>query len=665
MAALSRLLLVIVMLSTLQSCNRGPATVSDTSENPAGTNGPADTRVPDIEPENKDEAAKSPGQYENIVKDAEECKQGRYNPGSHGGKLNVITVVADPKTFNPWVADDSTSFELSSLLFRSLGDIDHFSGEVIPDLACEISEAPDHLSCTTRLRKGLRWSDGKPITSEDVAYTWNTIIAQAYGNPASRESALVQGKMPLCTVVDELTNKFECSKAQVSFKRVLSTFKIAPKHVVEPVINSRDGRSDFKKLWSVNQDLNNMVTSGPFTVMDYVPGQRIEFARASNFHMIDKNGSTLPYLDRLVYTLEPEAGSVVLGFGKKEADLAQFRPRDKGWVSSQQALQNYKLYNLGPATNSFFMVFNLNKRSDARTKKPLVDPARSAWFNDTNFRQAVNHAINRQELIKQVYQGAASPIVSSEPSNSKFCNRALKPFPQDLKYSQELLAKSGFVKKPDGFLYDQAGKKVEFTIYFASASKTYQLSAQMISADLKQLGITANLEPLDANQCQDLLLQKKNWECQLLCLSADPLDPNFSANVYRSNGRLHVFDQRESDWRGDVIVTDARPWETRLDELYTQAESEFDPARRKPLYFEAQKILYDEAPMIYLVSPEVLIGARNTIKNYSPTSLSQACLGLHNVEEVYLDLTSAPESKPADASAGASAGSSAGAGAAQ
>src|SRR5262245_52668824 len=121
MAALSRLLLVILMLSALQSCNKGPATVSDTS-NIAGTNGQSDTRVPDIEPENKDDAAKSPGQYENVVKDAEECKQGRYNPGSHGGKLNVITDVADPKTFNPWVADDSSSFELSGLLFRSLGD---------------------------------------------------------------------------------------------------------------------------------------------------------------------------------------------------------------------------------------------------------------------------------------------------------------------------------------------------------------------------------------------------------------------------------------------------------------------------------------------------------------------------------------------------------------
>lgn len=650
MAAISRLLLSFVLVAMLCACGKTPVTTSDTTGSVDTRTGAGDAESKDaVSQENQADTLPAPGPYENILKDAEECKQGRYSPGSHGGRLNVITVIADPKTFNPWAADDAFSLELAGLLFRSLGDIDPYTGEIIPDMACEIKEEPDHLTYTTRLRKGLHWSDGRPITAEDVAYTWNTIIAQAYGNPSAREAALVGGKVPLCTAVDELTNKFVCAEPHVSFKRVLATFKIAPRHALETVINSKDGRADFKKHWSVDKDFSQIVSSGPFTVTEFVPGQRVEFSRAPNFYMIDKNGSTLPYLDRLVYIIEPEAGAVVLGFGKKEADLAQFRPKDKAWVSSQQAAQNYKLYNLGPSTSSFSLVFNMNQRSDSRTKKPLVDPARSIWFNDTNFRQAVNHAINRKAIIDDFFHGAGASIVCSEPSVSPFCNRSLKPFGQDLKYAQDLLSKSGFVKKPDGLLYDKEGKKVEFNCYFASASKLYQTAAQMISADLKQLGITANMEPLEANLCQELIYGKKPWECQLLSLSADPLDPNFSANVYRSNGHLHVFDQRETDWRGEIVATDARPWETRLDEIYEQAEGEFDLQKRKALYFEAQKIIYDEAPFIYLVSPQVLVGARNTVRNFSPTPLSQASCGLHNVEELYIDLTQTPSEKTAEA----------------
>lgn len=638
------LISILIAMLALSSC-KPVGTVSDTTQYRAGGAETGTTTAAEevTQPTQQNvSSTKGPGTYENVDKDAEECRQGRFTPGSHGGKLVLITVSADPKTFNPWAADDAFSHELSSLLFRALGEVDHFTGEVIPDLAAEIKEEPDHLTYTTRLRRGLHWSDGRPISADDVAFTWNTIVAQAYGNPAIREAALVEGKMPTCTADGELTNKFVLTKAHAPFKRVLAMMKVAPKHVVEPVINGRDGRAEFKQLWSVGRDQSTMVTDGPFTLVDYVPGQRVEFGRASSFYMIDKNGSTLPYLDRLVYTIEPEHGSIVLGFGKKEADLAQFRPSDKPWVDSQQGDQNYKIYDLGPSTNSFFMVFNMNQRNDSRTKKPLVDPLKAVWFNDTNFRQAVNHAIDRKQMISEFYKGAGSQLVSSEPKSSPFYNSSLKPVMKDLKLAQELLAKSGFAKKPDGFLYDKTGKKVEFTLLYYGASKLYQMAAQSISTSLKELGITANLEPLDATLSQDLIIGKKNWEAQLFTMSADPLEPNSSANVYRSNGHLHVFDQRESDWRGDILAGDARPWESRIDEIYTLAATEFDKQKRKTLYWEAQKIIYDEAPFIFLVSPDVVIGARNTVRNFSPTPLSQSSLGLHNIEEIYIDLSQTP-----------------------
>jgi peptide/nickel transport system substrate-binding protein len=568
-----------------------------------------------------------------------ELRQGRWAPGIHGGSLVSVVSAADPVTFNPWAAEDAFSLELCNYLFRGLADIDNLSGEIIPDMAVEITSAPDRLSYKTRLRKGLIWSDKTPITSEDVAFTWNRIIAQGYGSNFLREAALSDGKMPVCTCEDALTNKFVLSRPSLSFMRVLAALRIAPRHVLESVITKSDGRFRFRELWSANRDTSQMVTSGPFRLSTFIPGQKVEFCRSDNFYMIDRNGCRLPYLDSVVYNLVPKAGEALLAFDKREADLAQVRPRDNSWLVSQEKKENFQLYNLGPANTSFFMVFNMNRRRSLKSQQPFVDPVKSAWFNDTNFRQAVNHAVNRELIISDFFKKAGSPTFLCEPAASPFYNQSLKPFPPDLQYARALLARSGFsTKKKDGSLYDARGNRVRFKLSYAARSKLYEFAAGAIAADLSRLGMAVELEPMESGQAQGIAgsAGSKNWDAHLFSLTADPLDPNSSAAVFCSSGRLHFFDQRDPDLKGNVVVTDARPWELRLDEIYRQAAAEFDPAKRKLLYGEAQKIIYDEAPFIYLVAPDVIIAARNTLKNYAPTPLSQTCLGLHNLEEIYL-----------------------------
>jgi peptide/nickel transport system substrate-binding protein len=596
--------------------------------------------VPQPDHESKGNVKKGAhGAYETVDKDGAELRQGRYIGGIPGSSLNCVLVGADPKSFNPWVADDTSSLECTNLMFRGLTDVDLSSGDVIPDMAAEIKLDPDKVTYHTRLRKGLKWSDGSPINAEDVAFTWNRLVAQGYGNAALRDAALVDGKMPECTVESELENKFVTAKPAYSFNRTLSTLKIAPKHIIEPVINSKEGRSKFKELWSSAGDFGQIVSSGPFSVSAVSPGDRVEFSRTSNFYMIDKNGCQLPYLDKLSFILAPEVGAAVLSFGRAETDLAQIRPRDYSFFRSQEKKQNFHVFDLGVSSVSTFLVFNLNQRKGTKSLKPFVEPTKSQWFNDTNFRQAVNHAIDRQSLVKEFFKGAGAPCFSSEPRCSPFFNESLPAFGEDLRLSQALLGKSGFVKKSDGALYDSAGNRVRFTLAFAKQSKLYEALANTIATNLKHLGITVDLELLDVNQVQDIAngLGPKNWEAQLFSVSCDPLDPHSNANLLCSNGHLHLCDQRDPDLHGDLLVNDARPWEIRLDQIYTEAESEFDSAKRKSLYYEAQKIIYDEAPYIYLVAPDVIVAARNSVKNYMPTPLSQASLGLYNVEEIYID----------------------------
>lgn len=576
-----------------------------------------------------------PGEFKTVLVDGVEKCQGRYPKGTPGGTLVRVLVGSDPKTFNPWVSADSTSSELGGMMFRGLGQTDYFNGDVIPDLAAEIKEMPDKVTYITRLRKGLKWSDGKPITSKDVEFTWNRIIAEGYGNTSVRDIAAIQGKMPVVTCVDELTNKFVTTKPFVPFKRLLGGVLIAPKHAIEPIINKKDGHRLFDQLWSVNCNPSTLVTDGPYVLSRFVPSQRVEFKKTDNFYMINSVGQPLPYISKLVYTIIPDVNTLLLKFKAKEVDITQLRARDVVDLLKHQQDGNYKLYNLGPSTGSFFLVFNMNQRHDPKSKKPFVTPFKSRWFNDVKFRQAINHIIDREKIVANYFKGIGSTSFTCMPESSPFFDKDLKPFKPDLAYAEQLLQKSGFQKDKNGLLHDKDGNKVEFDLLYASGGTFYPAAAGMVADDLKKLGITANLQELNFNVIQDKMESKKDWDAQLFALTGEPFEPHTSANIFKSDSRLHLFDQRDHNDKGDIKVSDARPWEKRIDQIFDEAACEFDTDKRKALYDEYQKIVYDEAPFIYLVSPTTVIGARNTIKNYDPTPLSQTISGVQNLEEMY------------------------------
>ncbi|MBI4532785.1 MAG: ABC transporter substrate-binding protein [Candidatus Melainabacteria bacterium] len=576
-----------------------------------------------------------PGPYKTVVVDGVEMKQGRFEPGQFGNTLVRSMVGSDPKVFNPWTASDTQSRELGSLMFAGLVGVDPYTGDVIPDMASELTISPDELTYTTQLRKGLKWSDGKPITADDVAFTWNIIIKEGYGNSSLRDVTTIDGKSPTVVVVDELTNKFVTPKPFAPFARLLS-MPIAPQHIVEPIIKTKNGREAFQQLWSANTDPKSLVTSGPFVLSRYVPSQRVELVATKNYYMVNKLNKRLPYLAKLVYQIVPDVNTNLLKFKAKEIDLTIVRNRDAAELLSQQENDNFKLYNLGQSIGTTFLMFNMNQRTNPKTSKPYVDPVKSLWFNDVNFRQAINHTINRDNMVANYFKGIGFPLYTSEPPSSPYWNQSLKGFPADTNYAMTLLEKSGFQKKPDGFLYDKNNNKVEFDMLAASGGTFYEAIGNMIVEDLKRLGIKVNFQMLNFNILSDKIDHSLDWQACLMALSpGDPLEPNDGANVYKSDGRLHVFDQRLPDESGIIKVSDARPWETRLDEIFNVGAQSLDKSKRKQLYNEYQQIIFDEAPFVFLVSPTVLVAARNTLGNYQPTQLSQSAMGLHNMEELY------------------------------
>ncbi|MBZ0185481.1 MAG: hypothetical protein K8F91_04450, partial [Candidatus Obscuribacterales bacterium] len=257
-------------------------------------------------------------------------------------------------------------------------------------------------------------------------------------------------------------------------------------------------------------------------------------------------------------------------------------------------------------------------------------------FNDRNFRQAVNHAINRKAMVANHFKGLGYPSFTMLSPVSPFFNENLKGFEPDIEYCLKLLAESGFKKDTEGQLVDSKSNRVEFDLVTSSGGTFFSTISNMFIEDMKKLGIKVNFEEINFNILMDRVQVACNWQAGIYGLSGgDPFEPHSSANIFASNARRHLFDQRQPDKSGNIPVTDARAWEKRIDQLYSQGASTFDNTKRKAIYNELQKIIYDEAPFIYLVDAMNIIGARNTIKNYNPTRLSQLTIGVHNIEELY------------------------------
>ena len=129
--------------------------------------------------------------------------------GIYGGQIVSSTIGEGPKTFNPWVSKDATSSQIADMLYDSLLSTDPISGDVIPHLAKEYSVSDDKKTYTIKLRQGVKWSDGKEITADDVVFTWNNIILAGFGNTSLRNSVLIAGEYPIVSKVDKYTVDFK------------------------------------------------------------------------------------------------------------------------------------------------------------------------------------------------------------------------------------------------------------------------------------------------------------------------------------------------------------------------------------------------------------------------------------------------------------------------
>ena len=575
---------------------------------------------------NKTSGVKYP-EPKNITINGVDYLQAQDSIGVFGGEFISSTIGDGPKTFNPWESKDATSSAIGDLLYDGLATIDVNTGDVIPKLAKKIEVMPDKLTYKITLRKGVKWSDGKPITADDVLFTWNNIIFGGFGNTSTRDSLYIDGILPSVKKVNDYEVIFKTYKPFAPFIRTLTT-PIAPKHVFDPVV--KKGLSEFSAYMSGSSNPKKFVTSGAFLIEEYKPAQRIIFKRNPNYYKVNKRGQLLPYLDKYIILIVGNTNNQLLKFQSGEIDIISIEGANVSTIKAQEAKKNsdFKIYNLGAETSTSYITFNLSKGKD-KTGKYVVDKVKQDWFNDINFRYAVEYALDRKSIILNVANGIGVPLYTAESPTSIFLNKNLKEPEHNIQKAKFLLKKSGFYEDEKGLLHDRYGNKVEFSLYTNSGNLAREAMGVSIKQDLSKIGITLNFKPMEFNTLVNKLVNTLDWDCVLLGFTGSPLEPHGGLNVWHSDGTLHVFNKKNQD--SGQIVSD---WEKRLNIIFEKAALELDFDKRKILYDEYQKIVYEQKPIIYLYSPLRITAIRTKFKNIYPTELGDI---VHNLDEIYIE----------------------------
>jgi peptide/nickel transport system substrate-binding protein len=539
--------------------------------------------------------------------------------GEAGGRL-VVALRSEPKTLNPILSIDATSREVIGAMNADLVHIDHETQRTEPALAKSWKVSSDGRKYTLQLRRGVKFSDGVPFTADDVVFSFQLYLDEKLHSP--QRDLLILGDQPIVAKkTDAYTVEFELAKPYGPAERIFDGLAMMPKHLLEEPY--RQGK--LAQMWGTNGQPEGMAGLGPFRLREYAPGQRMVLERNANYWKTDAKGTHLPYLTELTFLFVPTEDAQVIKFQSGETQLLERASADNFSLLQRDAKAKAEcLSDLGPGLEFIFLLLNMNSL-DAGKSADIV--AKQAWFRELRFRQAVSLAMDRKGMTRLVYNGRATPIWGNvSPGNKLWLNPNLPHPERSLEQAKALLQAAGFSWDAGGALLDLQKRRVTFTILVSSSNAQRTKLATIAQDDLKQLGMDVQVVPSEFRALVDRVLNTKDYEAVLMNLVNGDVDPTPEMNLWLSSGETHLWDLGEAK--------PATPWEAELDQLMEAQMTSPDYGARKKLYDRVQELTAQNLPFIFLVSPNILVGAQNSIGNFRPGILEP--YGLWNADQLFV-----------------------------
>ena len=474
---------------------------------------------------------------------------------------------------NPFVACCTMDYEFLFLNYDMLLNFDTVDLSPAPGLAESCEPSPDHMDWTCTIREGVTWSDGQPLTAEDIAFTY-TFIVENKGTGVFGDYLPYQ---PTFEAPDATTFIWHSSEPTFA-PEIPPWIYILPKHIWEPL----DGKSGqeikgFEEIPAVG--------SGAFNMVEWKPGQFVRFDANKNYW----NG--VPTIDEIVYRIFENQEAMVQALKSGELDYAY--DLSPTLANSLRGTTGIEVYEGAPGswTN---LAFNFGGQSAAAGVDEVTETNHPA-LQDIRLREAIAHAVDKQALVDTIYQGYALPGDTFMRPDSAFWHLdipAEEEFAFDLGLARQILDDAGYLDTDgDGIREDPvsglplAMDIVTITDEFGSVD-----SGKLIEGWLEEIGFDIELRPVTTTKIYEI------WELGDFDMYvwgwAGDVDPDFIMSVFTTNSCLVWSDGCYSD--------------PQVDAWHEEQRTLFDRDERKALIDQMQRYLYEQLPELALTYEQTI-----------------------------------------------------------
>jgi peptide/nickel transport system substrate-binding protein len=425
--------------------------------------------------------------------------------------------------------------------------------EIIPGLAASWEASADALQWTFHLREAT-WHDGQPVTAGDVKFSIERIKDPATASPRAGNFTVVSS----IETPDDRTVVMTLTEPFTPLLAYLaqSLNVIVPQHVVEANGGSLQ---------------NVVVGSGPFRFVEYLPQTRLVLEKYDGYWGVDAAGNRLPYLDGITFTFYPDPTARTTAILTGDVDWIEYVPAVD--VPTLQADPSVTVAG-GLAANYRSLFFNA-----------AVEP-----FNDARVRQAFAFAIDKQQIVDLALFGTGGVVAQGTtiPGGNYYAVDATPFDDRNVARARELLAEAGF---PNGF---------EFDMYITSTYDFLRDPAEIVQANLAEIGVRANIVLED-------------WSIFLPNFLAKSYTAAISGTSGQTDPDMFLYTTFHSTSPGNYMNFG----NAALDELLTAGRREPNPEARREIYLEAQAIIFEESPQVFLFHSAQYSANRPNVQNYT------------------------------------------------
>jgi peptide/nickel transport system substrate-binding protein len=488
-------------------------------------------------------------------------------PAAYGDAL-IEGSIGEPTILIPMLSGDAASQDVAGLVFNGLVKYDT-DLSIIGDLAESWDISEDGLVITFHLRRGVRWTDGKEFTADDVKFGFDTIINK--NTPTAYSEDFLQVKK--AEVLDKYAFRVTYDKPYAPALASWGNLVVLPKHLLE-------GKDITKAEFG-----RNPVGMGPYKLTNWTPGQ--ELVLDSNHDYFEGR----PYIDRFVYRIIPDTATMFLELQTGGVDMMGLNPiQYTKQTDTKYFRDNFRKFRF-PQFVYTYLGFNL--------KHP--------FFKDKRVRQAIACAIDKKEIIDVVLFGLGSPATGPYVPNTWPYDPDVKKYPYDPEKAKELLREAGWRDTDGDGILDKDGRPFRFTILTNMGNALRMNTATIIQWRLAKIGIKVDIKVLEWSTFVNEFIDKRRFEAVILGWSISP-DPDQYDIWYSKKTKEKEFN----------FVSYSNP---EVDALLEKGRRTFDINERKKAYFRIQEILAEDLPYIFLYVPDATPIVNARFKGIKPSPI--------------------------------------------